>query len=118
MSDNPKVFSDELIAMLETKEKDNFIGDILTRFVDGEPKNINPLTKIPEPQMRLYGFYGAFSSSFFDREFELLDWVRNHNNTDFGDVCVIDFLGNVAGRSDVIRITFKDGKSNLYAHVD
>ena len=45
------------------------------------------------------------------------DAVKNHN-TDFGDVCVIDYLGNVAGRSDVIRKTYKSGKSKLYAACD
>ncbi len=29
----------------------------LKRFIDGEPKNINPLTEIPLPEMRLYGIY-------------------------------------------------------------
>ena len=42
--DDSKMFSDELIETLETKEEDNSIGDILKRFCDGEPKNVNPLT--------------------------------------------------------------------------
>ena len=50
---------------------------------DGEPKNINPLTEIPEPQMRLYGFWGAFKSAFFDTEAELIEYVKTHN-TQFG----------------------------------
>ena len=111
------MFSDELIETLETKEEDNSIGDILKRFCDGEPKNVNPLTEIPEPQMRLYGFSGAFNSAYFDTEKELIEWVKNHD-TDFGDVCVIDYLGKVAGRSDVIRKTYKSGKSNLYVACD
>lgn len=115
--DDSKMFSDELIKTLETKEEDNSIGDILKRFCDGEPKNVNPLTEIPEPQMRLYGFSGAFNSAYFDTEKELIDWVKNHN-TDFGDICVIDYLGKVAGCSDVIRKTYKSGKSNLYAACD
>ena len=115
--DDSKMFSDELIETLETKEEDNSIGDILKRFCDGEPKNVNPLTEIPEPQMRLYGFSGAFNSAYFDTEKELIEWVKNHD-TDFGDVCVIDYLGKVAGRSDVIRKTYKSGKSNLYVACD
>lgn len=115
--DDSKMFSDELIETLETKEEDNSIGDILKRFCDGEPKNVNPLTEIPEPQMRLYGFSGVFNSAYFDTEKELIEWVKNHD-TDFGDVCVIDYLGKVAGRSDVIRKTYKSGKSNLYVACD
>ena len=115
--DDSKMFSDELIETLETKKKDNSTGEILKRLCDGEPKNVNPLTEIPEPQMRLYGFSGAFNSAYFDTEEELIEWVKNHN-TYFGDVCVIDFLGKVAGRSDVIREIYKSGKSNLYAACD
>ena len=115
--DNSKMFSDELIETLDTKRKDNSTGEILKRLFDGEPKNVNLLTEIPEPQMRLYGFSGAFNSAYFDTEEELIEWVKNHN-TQFGDICVIDYLGNVAGRSDVIRKTYKSGKSNLYAACD
>ena len=115
--DDSKMFSDELIETLETKEEENSFGDILKRICDGEPKNVNPLTEIPEPQMRLYGFSGAFNSAYFDTEKELIEWVKNHD-TDFGDVCVIDYLGNVAGRSDVIRKTYRSGKSNLYVACD
>lgn len=33
-------------------------GNPIVRMIDGEPKNINPLTEIPEPKMRLYEIYG------------------------------------------------------------
>ena len=115
--DDSKMFSDELIETLETNKKDNSTGEILKRLCDGDPKNVNPLTEIPEPQMRLYGFSGAFNSAYFDTEEELIEWVKNHN-IQFGDICVIDYLGNVAGRSDVIRKTYKSGKSILYAACD
>ncbi|MEE3342599.1 MAG: hypothetical protein VZS44_00730 [Bacilli bacterium] len=92
-------------------------SSILKKSCDGEPKNTNPLTEIPEPQMRLYGFSGVFNSAYFDTKEELNEWVKNHN-TDFGDICVIDYLGKVAGRNDVIRKTYRDGKSKLYAVCD
>ena len=104
-----KAFSDK-----EFVEK---TSSLLKKFCDGEPKNVNPLTEIPEPQMRLYGFSGAFNSAFFDTEEELNEWVKNHN-TEFGDICIIDYLGKVAGRNDVIRKNYKDGKSKLYAACD
>ena len=115
--DDSKIFSDELIETLETKKNDNSTAEILKRMCDGEPKNVNPLTKIPESQMRLYGFSGAFNSAYFDTEEELIGWVKTHN-TEFGDICIIDYLGNVAGCSDVIRETYKSGKSKLYVACD
>ena len=68
-----KLFSDELIGAVESKKNEDNMGKLLKKFVDGEPKNVNPLTEIPEPQMRLYGFSGAFASAFFEMEEELIE---------------------------------------------
>ena len=115
--DDTKMFSDELIDVVESKKEENEVGKIIKRMCDGEPKNINPLTEIPNPQMRLYGFSGAFKSAFFDTEAELLEYVKTHN-TQFGSTCVMDYLGKVAGCSDVIRLTYKSGKQVLYTSVN
>lgn len=115
--DDTKMFSDELIDAVESKKEENEVGKIIKRMCDGEPKNINPLTEIPEPQMRLYGFSGLFKSAFFDTEEELIEYVKTHN-TELGSICVVEYLGNVAGRSDVIRLTYKSGKSVLYSSVN
>lgn len=115
--DDTKMFSGELIDAVESKKQENEVGKIIKRMFDGEPKNINPLTEIPEPQMRLYGFWGAFKSAFFDTEQELIEYVKTHN-TQFGSICIMEYLGNVAGRSDVIRLTYKSGKSVLYTSVN
>ncbi len=115
--DYSKIFSDELLETVEKKQNENETKKNLRRIVDGEPKNVNPLTEIPEPQMRLYGFSGAFNSAYFDTEEELIEYVKTHNIT-FGSICVIEYLGNVAGCSDVIRQIYKSGKSVLYAAVD
>lgn len=98
-------------------EKQKKTATILKRMIDGEPKNVNPLKEIPEPQMRLFGFSGAFKSAFFDTEEELLEYVQK-NDTSFGDVCIIEYLGNVAGCSDVIRKVKRNGKKVLYTAVD
>ena len=68
-------------------------------------------------KMRLYGFSGAFSSAFFDTEEELIEYVKT-SDTAFGNLCVIDYLGTVANRSDVIRVTYKDNEPRLYTAVD
>lgn len=115
--DNTKIFSDELLSAVESKKEENKMEKLSKEFVDGKPKNVNPLTEIPEPQMRLYGFSGAFKSAFFDTEAELMEYVKTHN-TQFGNICVMDYLGTVADRSDVIRLTYKSGKQVLYTFVD
>lgn len=110
-----KLFSNELIDVLNNK-KDEQQWD-MKRYVDGEPKNVNPLTKIPESQMRLYGFLGIFKSAFFDTEEELIKYVKE-TELGIGSVCVIDYLGTVAERSDVIKLTYKSGKEVLYTAVN
>lgn len=111
--DELKIFSEDLLYAID----ENKTASILKRMFDGDPKNVNPLKEMPEPQMRLYGFSGAFKSAFFDTEEELIEYVKTHD-TSFGDVCVIEFLGNVAGRSDVIREIYRGGKKVLYVACD
>ena len=110
-----ELFSNELIETLNNKKDESHCD--MKRYVDGEPKNIDPLKEIPKPQMRLYGFSGVFNSSYFDTEEELIEYVKNHN-IGFGSICVMDYLGKVAGRNDVIRLTYKSGKQVLYTAVD
>lgn len=118
--DDSNIFSNELLQAIEEKEdkrRKNKTITALKRMIDGEPKNVNPLKEIPEPQMRLFGFSGVFKSAFFDTEDELLEYVKS-NNTTLGDVCIIEYLGNVAGRSDVIRKNNRNGKKVFYTAVD
>lgn len=109
-----KMFSDELIDVFENKSTKK---NKLKTFVDNKTKNDNPLTEIPEPQMRLYGFSGFFNSEFFNTEEELMEYVKTAD-TEFGNLCVIEYLGNVAGCSDVIRVSYKDRTPKLYTSVD
>lgn len=111
------MFSDELIDVVENKKEENTVGQILKRMIDGEPMNIDPLTEIPNPKMKLYGFLWTFESSFFDTQEGLIEYIKTHN-TQFGSICVIEYLGQVAGRSDVIRLTYKSGKSAFYTPCD
>lgn len=113
-----KMFSENLLRAIDTKKGEIKTPTALKKICDGEPKNINPLEEIPKPQMRLYVFLGAFNNSaFFDTEEELIEWIKTHN-TNLGNICIIDFLGNVAGCEDVIRITSRDGKSKFCTAVD
>lgn len=109
--DDSKMFSNEL---LESSEE---FASVMKKFIDGEEKNVNPLAEIPTPQMRLYGFSSVFKSAYFDTKEELTEYVRTHN-TQFGNICIMDYLGHVAGCKDVIRLTYKNGRQVLYTPVD
>ena len=66
-----------------------------------------------EPQMRLFRVYG----NFFDTKEELKSYCEKNKIT-LNDVVVIEYLRNIAGRSDVIRTINYEGRTMLYTAVD
>lgn len=106
-----------LSQALRDDELMKYTASIMKRRCDGEPVNKNPLTEIPTPQMVLYGFSGVFKSAYFDTKVELEEYIKT-NDTSFGSTCVIEYLGSVAGRSDVIRSTSKNRKPILLTVCD
>jgi len=118
------VFSEETINVLKQKERENYEkrkakGKVITDlFNDGESKKTDPLTEKPEPQMKLYGYEGFSFSAFFDTEEELLEHLKNLD-TDMsfgmGLICLVEYMGKMAGKTDVIRKTYSNGKTVLKA---
>ena len=113
--------TDSVAVALSNALKDNELTEhttsIMKRMCDGEPVNKNQLTEIPAPQMVLYGFSGPFKSAYFDTKEELKEYIKTHD-TSFSGTCVIEYLGNVAGRSDVIRTISKNRKPMLLTVCD
>ena len=112
--------ADMAYALSKAFQDEEFVKEnsrLFKLFCDGEPKNINPLTEIPKSQMKLYGFSNGFISNYFDTEEELENWMKN-NDTSFGTKCIIEYIGNVAERSDVIKVTNERNKSKLYTAAD
>ena len=72
---------------------------------------------IPESKMRLYGFIGIKNNIFFDTEKEIMEYIKL-NNLSISNTCIIDYLGLVAGCNDVIKVTYKDGNTNMYSPCD
>ena len=108
-------FSDELADVVEKKDQEAYdhmakAGEALINFINGgEPKNINPLTDIPEPQMTLYGYESWLIGVYFDTEEELIEHLKSSEASMPIGVYVYEFMGNMAGRKSVIRKTNKDG---------
>lgn len=119
-TDDIDPLTEGLSKVLEDDELTHHTFSILRGIWDGEPANKNPLTEIPTSQMVLYKFYGGFKSEsvyYFDTEEELKEHVKN-NDGKFADICVLEFIGNFAGRSDVIRQTSKNRKPMLLSACD
>lgn len=81
-------------------------------MIDGESVNINPLSNIPIPDMRLY----FVDDNCFKSIDELLMYCRwNKKSTE--RLNILDYYRNLAGRSDVIRKS-NSHSSMLYSAVD
>ena len=88
-------------------------ASLMKRFTDGPTINKDPLTEIPEPEMRLYGIFGTY----FESQEELESHCRSKGfSTD--KAYVLDYFRNLAGCSDVIREINSEGRSRLYTAVD
>ena len=101
---------------IEKSIKDNpHIQEALEKAAEKD-KNINPLTEIPEPIMMIYEYNNWNESpAFFDTEEELLQHIKN-SNSDFlrTNIFTVEYMGEMAGRTDVIRRTDINGNSKLH----
>ena len=84
----------------------------IIKNIDGEPVNKNPLSEIPEPDMRLY----SIDNDYFESIDELLKYCRKSHKTSEG-LTVLDYYKNLAGCSDVIRMQ-NSKTSMMYTAVD
>jgi hypothetical protein len=84
----------------------------ITSMIDGNPVNINPLSEIPIPEMRLY----FVDENYFESIDELLIYCRMNKLSTKG-LNIIDYFRSLAGCSDVIRKSNSE-ISILYTAVD
>ena len=111
--DNEDAFkATTLIKMLRDEELMEETAKSIRRIADGEPVNKDPLKEIPNPKMRLYGIY----DNYFETKKELKKFCKNKNFS-MNDIFILDYFKSFAGRSDVIRKTYKN-QSTFYTAVD
>ena len=92
------VEAEVLSSALQNDELVEETSSLIKKLCDGEPVNKNPLTEIPNPEMRLY----YIDSNYFESIDELLDYCISNNISTEG-LKVLDYYREFAGRSDVIR---------------
>ena len=95
-------------------EKNN-LYDI--RSIDGELVNVDPLPVIPESKMKLYTVCGILSGEYFNSFGEFNDYIKN-NDYNFLNVGIVEYIGECAGRKDVIRFTSLSGHVILISACD
>ena len=104
---------DKILA--QAVQDSEFMKNIHSQIIeigDGKPVNKNPLSEIPEPDMRLY----SIGNDYFESIDELLKYCRKKHKTSEG-LTVLDYYKNLAGRSDVIRKQ-NNKTSIMYTAVD
>jgi hypothetical protein len=102
-------------ALSKAIQDDEFMekaSSSITRMIDGNPVNINPLSEIPNPEMRLY----FIDENYFESIDELLMYCRMNKLSTKG-LNIIDYFRSLAGCSDVIRKSNSE-ISILYTAVD
>lgn len=90
--------AEALSKAFQDKELVEETSILLKIFCDGEPVNKNPLTEIPNPEMRLY----HIDDNYFESIDELLHYCRINNKSTKG-LKILDYYREFAGCSDVIR---------------
>lgn len=102
----------EIIDSKKIEESMDKTVKIIERMAYGENKNFDPLQEIPNPIMRLYRIDGIY----FDNKEELEIFCKE-NTKDIDDIVIVDYLGTVAGRKDVISTIYKN-RMMFYTAVD
>lgn len=101
--------------LAEAIQDNEFIEKVhskIIEIIDGKPVNKNPLSEIPESDMRLY----SIGNDYFESIDELLEYCRKNHKTSEG-LTILDYYKNLAGRSDVIRVQ-NNKTSIMYSAVD
>lgn len=86
----------------------------LKKMFDGEAKNVNPLSKLPDAEMRLY----VLNGNYFETKEELESYCRDNEICDLNDFYILEYIRKVANRNDVIRKINSANSSTLYTAVD
>ena len=95
------------------QERGDELVSLLKKNIDGVIADEDSLVDLPNAEMRLYGVYGFY---FVTLE-KLVNFCQN-NDISIDNVYVLDYIRNIAGRSDVIRKIDKDGRSVFYTAID
>lgn len=104
--------AEALAKAIQDKEFMEKASSSIVRMIDGNPVNVNPLSEIPIPEMRLY----FVDENYFESIDELLMYCRINKISTKG-LNIIDYFRSLAGHSDVIRKSNSE-TSMLYTAVD
>jgi len=112
------MFTKELTEIVLKKNK---LTQFRQNLIEDElkiPNNVlyykNPISKDIifdniKPECRIYCFLKKYEPVIFENEEELIDYVKKTDEI-WKNVCVIEYVGDFAGRENVIKITYLSGE--------
>ena len=68
----------------------------------------------PESKLRIYAIINSFKNICFDKEEKMLKYMKYKKNYG-GEKVIIDYLGNMFGRVDVIKVTYSDDSVKYFS---
>lgn len=67
-----------------------------------------------ESQLRIYAIANILNNIYFDKEEKMNNYIK-YNKKYIGERIIIDYLGNIAGRVDVIKVTYSDDSVKYFS---
>ena len=99
----------------EDKEEFRFVKSRVRINSGDEPINEGPLIEFPESQMTLYGYKKGTIKYFFDTEEQRQEYIKKYQKDGELKLFIVDFIGNMADRYNVIKYTENNGKPKFVA---
>ena len=87
----------------------------LLDYYENVNPGVNPIPELPEPIMRIYCCEYEFKSKYFDSSEECFAFAIKYNDS---RCYVVDYLGAVGDRENVVRETFGKKDSRLLSYID
>lgn len=111
--DSMEVLSQGVVNTLQDEELMDIRSQTMRSIMNSEYVNKDPLTNVPNPEMRLYGISGTY----FNTKEELENYCISEGFP-MNHAYALEYIRNFAGRSDVIRKTNPNGECKYYVAVD
>lgn len=87
----------------------------LLDYYEAVNPGVNPIPELPEVVMRIYCCEYEFKSKYFDSSEECFKFAIGYNDS---RCYVVDYLGTVGDRDNVVKETFGKEDSRLVSYID
>lgn len=98
---------------MDNMNKEQFRYEKNEEKVENQEKSKIEMNNEPELQLRIFAITNILYNIYFDKEEKLNKYIKN--NKGYGEKIIIDYLGHMSGRADVIKITYSDNSVKYFS---